>query len=370
MNRSNQQMKTSYLSLQLFALLSLLLAFGCQDDEDGSGNACGGNFDQTAMLTAYADNLFVPQFNELKADADALLASTNDFLETTDATNLARVRADIQSLYLSYVENEMLQLGPAEDVDLQAVMNPFPVNEDAVEELMNTGFENHVFGFDRGLPALEYLFFGPFDDTQLISRFENRNFNTRNRNYLSFVVGSMQEAVATVSEAWNGNYRTDFIANTGTAAGSSVSQLVNALNEQWERTKRDRLGIPAGIATLGITNPETVEAPYLGNSLELLSTTIQGSKRMFQAGLDDYLDAVNAQKSGTPLSTLINTQYDLGAAAVAGLPSPLSNTVDEMPDAVANAYAELVRNIVLMKTDMPSVLCVAITYVDNPSDSD
>jgi predicted lipoprotein len=343
---------------------------GCQDDEDGGGNACGSNFDQTAMLTAYADELIVPAFNELNESTNNLLAASDAFLETTDAANLSRLRAEIQSLYLNYVDKEMLQIGPAEDVDLQSVMNPFPVNEDIVLSLLENGIENHVFGFDRGLPALEFLFFGPYEDDQLIALFENRNFNAGSRAYLSFVVGSMQESVATVTEAWNGNYRTDFIANTGTAAGSSVSQLVNALNEQWERTKRDRLGIPAGIATLGITNPETVEAPYIGNSLELLAATIQGSKRMFQIGLDDYLDFVNAQKSGTPLTTLINNQYDLGTAAVAGLPGPLSSTVDEMPDAVANAYAELVRNIVLLKTDLPSVLCVAITYVDNPSDSD
>ncbi|PHI21863.1 hypothetical protein CEQ90_00830 [Lewinellaceae bacterium SD302] len=362
-------MQISKQSILLLALI-VLTAFGCGDD-DGSGgsNNCGGDFDQTAMLTNYADNLFIPEFNELKAGTDDLLEATNEFLSTTDATTLARMRESIQALYLNYADKEMLEVGPAIDVNLRAVMNPFPVNEDAVDELLADGIEDHVFGFDRGLPALEYLFFSLEDDL-LIAIFENRNYNAQSRAYLRFVVESMQEAVATVADAWNGEYRTTFIANTGTAAGGSLSQIINALNEHWENTKRDRLGIPAGIATLGITNPETVEGRYLDNSLELLQLAILGNQRMFQTGLDDNLDAIDAEKDGEPLRELINDQYLAGQNAVNEIEGSLAIAVDESPELVADAYAELVRNIVLLKTDMPSLLCVAITYVDNPSDSD
>ncbi|MCB0614576.1 MAG: peptidase M75, partial [Phaeodactylibacter sp.] len=50
--------------------------------------------------------------------------------------------------------------------------------------------------------------------------------------------------------------------------------------------------------------------------------------------------------------------------------APLSGAIEGNNERVVNAYNEITRQLVNIKTDMPSVLCVSITYVDNASDSD
>lgn len=363
-------MSISNFKLLLAAILIVVLAPSCKDDDGGSGNACSSSFDQAAMLTDYADNLIIPATNELLTDITALQQASTQFLDTPDQSTLAALKTAIENGYASYVAKEMLQFGPAEDVDLRNIMNPFPVNTQLVEELLTTLPDNYVYSFDRGFPALEYLFFADRSDDDIINLFDDNTADNVARTYLSNIVAQMFEATTTVQSSWNGNYRAAFIANTGTAAGSSVSLLINSLNEHWERSKRDRLGIPSGVTTLGITNPNTVEARFMGRSLAFLKSSIVNNKAMFNAGLDDYLNEINATKQGESLVTLINNQYTLAQTAVEALPTPLTTTVNEMSAAVSDAYAKMVQNIVLLKTDMPSVLCVAITYVDNPSDSD
>jgi len=60
----------------------------------------------------------------------------------------------------------------------------------------------------------------------------------------------------------------------------------------------------------------------------------------------------------------------LAIASLTNLEGSLQEEVAENQAAVENAYAEVTKNLVNLKTDLPSVLCVSITYIDNPSDSD
>ena len=55
---------------------------------------------------------------------------------------------------------------------------------------------------------------------------------------------------------------------------------------------------------------------------------------------------------------------------LSAVPAPLSAAVDEDMELAIEAYNQVTRQVVNLKTDMPTLLCVAITYIDNPSDSD
>jgi hypothetical protein len=87
-------------------------------------------------------------------------------------------------------------------------------------------------------------------------------------------------------------------------------------------------------------------------------------------GLDDYLRTVGTMKGNETLDAVIQNQFTSALNALDALSNPLSETVNTNNAAVVNAYNELTKQLVYIKTDMPSVLCVAITYIDNPSDSD
>jgi hypothetical protein len=143
--------------------------------------------------------------------------------------------------------------------------------------------------------------------------------------------------------------------------------------------KREKLGVPSGVLTLGFSNPDKVEAPGLAISKELALEALKASKSLYLGmsvsdadglGLDDYLTEVNALKSEEKLDDLIQNQFELAIRSIENLELTLQEEARDNQENVENAYAEVTKNLVNLKTDLPSVLCVSITYIDNPSDSD
>lgn len=354
-------------------LAILFLGSGCDDEEPGGGNACSSDFDQAAMLRQYAEGEIVPAFTAFAAAADQLESAGTNFLTNPSTNTLAAFRAQFSTTYRSWQGVEPFAFGPAERLALRSTINPFPTDTSRVNDLITNGVPaEYAFTFDQGLPALDYLLFAR--DVEATVQFFMAAPNANLSDYVATQLQSISQLANQALTDWRGDYGNTFVANTGTAAGTGLSLVINSLNEHWENTKRDRVGIPSGVVTLGFTNPDNVEGRYSGLSASLLEEAVRTSQRYFRAGdgtgLDDYLEAVGAEKNGRSLTSLINEQYAAGLAALDAVNDPLSEAVDTEPDAVSDLYRELVQNIVLLKTDMPSVLCVAITYVDNPSDSD
>ena len=86
--------------------------------------------------------------------------------------------------------------------------------------------------------------------------------------------------------------------------------------------------------------------------------------------VSQFLIKINAEKNGQSLNDLIKAQFTAAIDAVKNTPAPLHDTVVNDNETVVNAYNEITKQLVNIKTDLPSVLCVSITYIDNPSDSD
>lgn len=358
-------------------LISLLSVWSC--DSDTAGNSCQSDFDQRAYFTHTADELIRPAYAELAVALTALETAASEFTANPTTAGLATVRSAFTTSYRAWQGAELFLFGPAAEQQLREAVNPFPANPALIDEnLANARFAADTPGdFDRGLPALDYLLYGTGADEQAIVDFFAAD--TYAGSYLQQVIGDMLTRTNAVEVAWRNSYRDEFIANTGTAAGTSLSLIINALNEHYEITKRDRLGIPAGVVTLGFTNPEKVEAFYSQLSLTLLQDALAANERLYLGtpldggngpGLDEYLADFDALRDGEPLPQAIRERYTIAQAAVTAIDGPLSAAVDNDASTVQQAYTEVVRQIVQIKTDLPSIMCVAITYVDNPSDSD
>ena len=363
--------------MKKLVLLFLPIAFlltACE--EDMGSNPCESDFDQQALFQHLADEVIMPAYTSLQLSTYQLHAAAFDFAEVPSVEALEEVRAAFETAYLTWQDAAQYEFGPAEEAALRATFNNFPLNAQALENKIAAAdydFTNPNT-FDKGFPALDYLLFGlgeQFDDALIVRSFED---NPAYAAFLTAQTAFMVEAVKSVIDAWENTYRDEFISNTGTAAGTSLSLVINALNEHYETIKRERIGVPSGVVTLGFTNPAKVEARYSGLSLELAIAATEAAKKFYTgsngAGLDDYLEAVNATKEGESLNARILAQFDAALAALAEIDGPLQEAVEENNEGTVTAYNELTKQIVNIKTDLPSVLCVSITYVDNPSDSD
>ena len=363
----------------LLPFLTVALLSSCTTDND-DGMSCVGDYDQKALLTHMADEMILPSVESFSKEASDLNASIERFLETKDPGDLELARNAYVEAYINYQYLAQFLFGPAEQLNFRERVNNFPVNEGQ----LLTSIENEDYDFslsmqyDQGFPALDFLLFGQGSNSETTERYtENDKYAT----YLRQVAGDIAATANALEEEWQ-DYRTEFIDRTGTAAGASLAQLVNSWNEEYEITKRDRLGIPSGQVTLGFTNPDKVEAYYSQISLDLFEASIEAAQEVFLGksylssengpGLSDVLDHVSAEKDGEALSQIISDQYQIILDDVHALPEgvPLSELVETEKDAVQSLYVEASKQVLHKKTDLPSILCIAITYVDNPSDSD
>lgn len=364
----------------LFFLLGILLFPAC--NEDSGGNPCESDFDQKSLFTNVADNIIIPGYTALNGELLTLRQAAEAFDQNSGVTELEGLRDAFRSAYLQWQRVAQFEFGPAEQQMLRSRFNNFPVNVDEVEAKVQAGdFSlDNPDAFDKGFPALDYLLYGIAETDELILSLLAAD-QPAYRGYLLAIVEDMEQRGRAVLKGWQDDgYRETFIENTGTAAGAALSLLVNSLNEHYEFIKRDKIGIPSGVTTLGITFPQKVEAFYSGISLLLAAEALNASEGLFLGrnvqsgangpGLDDYLQAVNATKEGQNLNAVIESQFDKAKEALGQVQPPLSGAIETNNDIVVNAYNEITKQIVNIKTDMPSVLCVAITYVDNPSDSD
>ncbi len=359
------------------SLLILLLASAACNEDSKVGDPCDNDFDQEALFRNVADNLILPSYNELQASVNEMEAEASAFLQAPDLVSLGQLRESWKAAYLSWQQAAQYEFGPAAEFFLRSSLNNFPLNQASVDQNIQSGtydFDNPS-AYDKGFPALDYLLYGlAGDDAGILAKYTDGTLAESYRSYLRAVVTDIRERVEGTNNRWVNGYRETFVKNTGTAAGTSLSLIINSLNEHYEFIKRDKIGLPAGVLTLGFTNPDKVEAPHSGISATLAKTAIQASEGYYLGdngpGLDDYLQYIGAEKNGRPLDSIIREQFQAARQALEAVSDPLSAAVDNDKDAVDKAYTEITKNVVNLKTDMASVLCVAITYVDNPSDSD
>jgi len=364
-----------------FAVIITIGFTACGPDEPGE-DPCENGFDQVSLFTHIVNHTLQPGYQDLELSINNLRSSYDQFALTANENTLQLLREKYTEAYIIWQKMAQFEFGPAKEKFLRNSINNFPLNEQEVLNNINLGVYDFSMPdrYDKGFPALDYLLYGMAEtDQEIINKFSFDPNAMNYRNYTLEVIVDMVERVRQTRERWEGDDQNEFKNNTGTAAGTSLSLIINGFNENYELIKREKLGVPSGVLTLDIPNPDRVEAIHSELSTILLKAGFLGNIDLFNGlgydgvqgpGLDDLLDAANATQDGTPLSSLISNQFEIALSELDKLNDPLDDEIANNKDQVIKTYAELTRPLVNIKTDMPSVLCVSITYIDNPSDSD
>lgn len=354
-------------SVCLVALLLTLSSCG-SDTED----PCAVEFNQLALLENVADSFISPAYNELQTTVDSLNDAVNAFCGQPDASKLQDLKSRWLSANIAFQKAKIYEFGPAADYQLRSSLNNYPVFTNRLEYAISSqsyNLEIDSFAYSRGFPALDYLLHHD-SEGQILTEFADIN----RQNYLKAVSQQIKQKVDWTLDGWSA-YANSFKTTEGLAVGSPLSLLVNQLNQNYELFKNNKLGTPVGAKVSYIAAPEKTEAYYSGQSLILAQTTLSASQALFNGGngqgLDDYLDATAVQKDGRPLSQLINEQFDAASTALDALNGQsLSDNIRTNFEACKSAYAQAQNQVVYLKTDLPAVLCINITYTDNTDDGD
>jgi uncharacterized protein len=366
---TNTHMKKLFIFSGLLSTV-LLAFFACKDAETTTTDT----FDRSAMLRNYADNLIRPAYGGLRDVVNGMALNWEAFLIAPSAPLLDGMRQNWTLCHQRWQSANAYNFGPAGEESLRKGLieeiGTFPANVAQIEAFITAGdtaFQN--FNRDtRGFLALEYLLFNDPNNTLLT--------DSKRQAYVSALIGHLQARVGEVNTRW-ATYQADFLAADGTDVGSSTAQLYNEFVRSFESVKNFKVGLPAGKRP-GQTQPEPqlVEAYHSGKSLEMIKAHLAAIEKIYYGigtsgqdglGLKDYLEKV---VGGPELITATEAQWAVVKTTVAAIPTdrPLAELIAENHPTVDALHTELQRHTRFFKSDMSSVLGIAITFSSGDGD--
>lgn len=370
-------MKSNKLIIILLVFSLSLVFLNCRKKDDKKEEP-KEVYDKQAMLTNLADNVILPLYSSFKVSLDSLVTAYSDFKSSGSISDFQQVKQKFAVSYLKYQRCDLFEFGPAEAVIFRSNFNIFPTDTLQIKSNISSGSYDlgTISNLDaKGFPAIEFLLYGSnSNELDVVMSFTN---SANRKQYVSDLISEMSAKFNTIYSTWNSTYRTTFINSLGTDVGSSIGFLVNQINFELDYLKNAKIGTPLGKKTLGTPVPGSCEAYYTANSVKYAIETLQLIENVYLGrnssggngkGFDDYLIHLDSKYNGGSLNDAINAQFGVAKAKLSMIGSPLSDQVITNATVVDAAYVELVKLLVLLKTDMPSNLGVIITYQDGDGD--
>jgi predicted lipoprotein len=357
------------------ALLATL-AFACKKKSSEPSD----RFDRTKMLENFAQNLIKPAFQELQNQVNILKTATDNFVQNTTLQNLQTLQLAWENAYTTWQYANAYNFGPAGEQGLRKGLieeiGTFPVSVTKIENFIaNNNANFNDFNRDaRGFLAVEYLIFDlNGNNADILSNFSSAN----RKSFLVGVVNNIKTRVDEVVSAWNGSYYNEFISNAGTDVGSSTSQLYNEFIKSFESIKNYKVGLPLGKRP-GQTQaePTRVEAYYSGKTLKVIGEHLKAIENIWYGkdkngndgiGFKEYLESV---EGGTTLITSTETQWAIVMDTYKNIPQNprISEQITSNPTPFDKLHTELQKHTRFFKSDMSSLLGIAITYSSGDGD--
>ena len=356
------------------SLIVLVLAsVGCKPKDE----PVDCNFDESAMLTNYADNVIIPAFGNLEAKLTTLKTSIEGFNADPSIATLGEARSDFEDAFIAYQSCSMFSMGPGTDAgtSFRERVNTYPTTISTLESnILNGATDIATNGRATvGLPAMAFLLYDEpgTSDTDVLNKYTDQDGQLR-KDYLIALVNRLEVLISGIEATWISSYKSQFISNTGTSEGSSISLLVNDLSYDFEIRKNFGFKIPLGKFNGGIALPEQCEGYHAQMSAELSLEHVSAIQIVFNGGsglgLNDYLQCLEYPYNNGLLETAMNDQFQTIEADVVAVPDPMSETLTSNYQVVDDAYSSLSAMVPLLKREMPAALGVSITYQDTDGD--
>jgi len=359
----------------ILSSMSISLISCIADGADGEGMGSVTNFDRAVLLESLASGLIIPNFTALRTSVDALSTATDVFIADANEVNLLALQAAWEQAVIDHQHCSAFGFGPA-NLPLGAyatVLGVFPANAEGIEANIENENFNLAASFDRdvrGFYALEYLIFGDIDEEGLLIE----NYDIKRNAYIRLITDELQTTVDQIVDEWNDSYKTSFIANDGSSAGSSISLLYNEFVKDYENLKNFKVELPAGLtAGQSSSDPKLVEAYYSGISAELIQEHFESTKNLWKGLSRDGKNLVGFEEN---LESLVGGVELIASTKIAL--QEIQSSIDALPQGELSANVDspematlrdkLQANTANFKSSMSSLLGISITF--NSGDGD
>lgn len=350
--------------------LAVLVTLGaCSEEKPGEVDA---SFDRGALLSDICDNFILPGFDSLHTKQLRYQKAFEAMVANPSQDNIQWFRSRWQECIYAYQRVRMFNFGPGERSifgEMDENMATFPVNTDSIIARMSRGDLNMKdFRRDtRGYLALDFLLYpNSFDSFSSVSYI----------NYIQAINVDLYTWTEDLRNGWLG-YANTFKSSTDKGAGSSISELYNHMLQSYEDMKNYQLGLPSGLM-LGQTQPEPqlVQAYYSGLSIPLLKMHYEAIEDLWHGrtlngteikGFKDYLATV---VGGDALIASTEAQMEAVNEALDKLKNinKLSDRIQVDFETVKAVHTEMQKLTRFLKSDLSSLLGIAITYSSGDGD--
>lgn len=342
------------------------------------------DFDRKAMLRDIADNIIMPGNKAFAEEAAALSVQLNQLGGNLGVADIEAAQAQWRKTANAWKLCELFNIGAVRDAYIHNRIYTWPVNETFIYQYINgsdpldEAFVASKGSSSKGLAAIELLLFDDAGSAAVADSLTNAADAIGKLAYLKALGQNLRSVSAELNDLWavnSRNYYTTFVDAGGTGLTSSTGMLVNEMAALLEKMLNTKLAKPMGKQSGNMPDRTLLEAFRSRESLELLKSnlavlefTFHGGPGKTSVGIDDYLDAVNAQYDDKKLSEKIDAQFAVVRAAYDKLSPSLTNALANDIPAMETAYTETRTLLVLFKVDMVSKLGITLTLNDNDGD--
>ena len=373
-------------TLKIFISISILSIFiiSCSSSSDDEQSTIP-EFDRSAVLKNYADNIIIPRLNNFRSSVDYLKESVDAYVDSPDITTYTELHNSWLEAYINWQYVEMFNIGKAEEIMFFSKTNTYPVNEGRIQENINnekTDLSNPNDWSCQGFPGLDYMIHGIADsENEIINQYIQ---NPLNGKYLKVVLNELNNNTDLVLNDWN-TYRNTFVNSIENTATSAFNMLTNDFVYYFEKGLRtNKIGIPSGVFS---NNPlsnkvesyysskngiEDVSRDLIENALNAVDLVFQGkSSNQSPVGpsFKTYLDFIKANNvSADDIGSIVVNKIQTANQKILDLNKNFINQVENDNGKMLAAFDALQTIVVNLKTDMLSLFNVAVDYTDADGD--
>ena len=349
-----------------------------EKEEEEVENTLEEEFDLKGILVNAADNIIIPQLEDLSNSTKEIKDAFITFNSDPSSDNLNSLQSKYKTSYLNWQACSFINFGDDSFEYLAFTLNTFPVKTDNLNSFFTKPEDNLEWAMyydSRGYPGLDYVLFDGSEDN-IIARISNTGYDYCTKN-IDLINSKSENAYS----YWKNNtegYYNEFKTDDSKTITSAFTKYVNAFCKDLEVLKNEQLKAPGGQEFFPFPEPSQSEALYSGYSLDLFKAHLANLERIYKGedlsgnngiGFDDYLVSLGTKRDNDNLNDLILTTFNTLEEKVNLLNGSINDAAANQKGIVDELYVNVKKLVGYTKTDMTYAFGVNINYAD-PQDGD
>lgn len=349
----------------LTIILFLFLLIGCKSEPQADY--------LTEIPTTVIDNILKDRLSLANTKMKTLKKDVVNFTKKPTVATLKKAQDSYKDLAFLYGKLYVFNIGEAKDNFFNRRFNFWPVYNIAIEKVITEGKidETKFINFgsaSKNLPGMQYLLFKYDNNEKIVEEFSVQDSR---KKYLTLVINELEKLFISLNDVWfgGGNYAQIFKSQNKQGLQGAFNLLYNGMYNVVDTDKVTKIGKPAGLESSPHTNPEIVEAFYSGQSLALIKSNLQSIEELFFSNkitnIASYIESITKNKE---ITSKLRTQLDECFRILATINVPLKVAVNTEKDKLKKLHKAYSNLLVIMNSDIRSVLSIVITGTDNDGD--